>query len=249
LWIIPAGKALLYCEDPFEAYIKIVQHFKPLQISDKAIHETAIIGEGTVIMPHVFIGANVIIGKNCLIYPNVSILADTIIGEDVIIQANTVIGSDAFYYNTKKNRAAWYKKLLSCGRVIIENKVEIGACCTVDRGVSGDTIIGMGTKIDNMVHIGHDTQIEANCLFAAQVGIAGGVKIKSGVTIWGQAGVNKTLTIGENAVVLSQAAVLSSIEGNKVYMGFPAEDASIKRRELVWIRRIPALWKKIMEKE
>jgi UDP-3-O-[3-hydroxymyristoyl] glucosamine N-acyltransferase len=107
----------------------------------------------------------------------------------------------------------------------------------------------MGTKIDNMVHIGHDTQIEANCLFAAQVGIAGGVKIKSGVTIWGQAGVNKTLTIGENAVVLSQAAVLSSIEGNKVYMGFPAEDASIKRRELVWIRRIPALWKKIMEKE
>ena len=137
----------------------------------------------------------------------------------------------------------------SCGRVIIENKVEIGASCTVDRGVSGDTIIGMGTKIDNMVHIGHDTQIEANCLFAAQVGIAGGVKIKSGVTIWGQAGVNKTLTIGENAVVLSQAAVLSSIEGNKVYMGFPAEDASIKRRELVWIRRIPALWKKIMEKE
>jgi UDP-3-O-[3-hydroxymyristoyl] glucosamine N-acyltransferase len=200
-------------------------------------------------MPHVFIGANVIIGKNCLIYPNVSILADTIIGDDVIIQANTVIGSDAFYYNSKKNRAAWYKKLLSCGRVIIENKVEIGACCTVDRGVSGDTIIGMGTKIDNMVHIGHDTQIEANCLFAAQVGIAGGVKIKSGVTIWGQAGVNKTLTIGENAVVLSQAAVLSSIEGNKVYMGFPAEDASIKRRELVWIRRIPELWKKMMEKE
>ena len=246
---IPAGKALLYCEDPFEAYIKIVQHFKPLQLSDKAIHETAIIGEGTVIMPHVFIGANVMIGKNCLIYPNVTLLADTIIGDEVIIQAGTVIGSDAFYYNTKKNRAAWYKKLLSCGRVIIENKVEIGACSTVDRGVSGDTIIGMGTKIDNMVHIGHDTQIEANCLFAAQVGIAGGVKIKSGVTIWGQAGVNKTLTIGENAVVLSQAAVLSSIEGNKVYMGFPAEDASIKRRELVWIRRIPELWKKIMEKQ
>lgn len=246
---IPAGKALLYNEDPFEAYIKIVQHFKPLQISDKAIDASAIIGKETVIMPGVFIGANVVIGKNCLIYPNVTILADTIIGDDVIIQANSVIGSDAFYYNAKKNRPHWYKKLLSCGRVIIENKVEIGACCTIDRGVSGDTIIGMGTKIDNMVHIGHDTQIEANCLFAAQVGIAGGVKIKSGVTIWGQAGVNKTLTIGENAVVLSQAAVLASIEGNKTYMGFPAEDASIKRRELVWIRRIPELWKKIMDKE
>jgi UDP-3-O-[3-hydroxymyristoyl] glucosamine N-acyltransferase len=247
--VVPKGKALLYCTDPFEAYSKIVHHFKPLKLSDKAISEDAIIGEGTVIMPTVFIGAHVQIGKNCVLYPNVTILADTIIGDEVIIQANTVIGSDAFYYNTKKNRPDWYKKMPSCGRVIIENKVEIGASCTVDRGVSSDTIIGMGTKIDNMVHIGHDTQIEANCLFAAQVGIAGGVKIKSGVTIWGQAGVNKTLTIGENAVVLSQAAVLSSIEGNKVYMGFPAEDASIKRRELVWIRRIPALWKKIMEKE
>jgi UDP-3-O-[3-hydroxymyristoyl] glucosamine N-acyltransferase len=247
--VVPQGKALLFCKDPFEAYSKIVQHFKPLKLSDKTISEDAVIGEGTAIMPSVFIGANVQIGKNCVIYPNVTILADTMIGDEVIIQAGTVIGSDAFYYNTKKNRPAWYKKMPSCGRVIIENQVEIGACCTVDRGVSGDTIIGMGTKIDNMVHIGHDTQIEANCLFAAQVGIAGGVKIKSGVTIWGQAGVNKTLTIGENAVVLSQAAVLSSIEGNKVYMGFPAEDASIKRRELVWIRRIPALWKKIMEKE
>ncbi|MEI7588104.1 MAG: UDP-3-O-(3-hydroxymyristoyl)glucosamine N-acyltransferase [Chitinophagia bacterium] len=244
---VPKGKTLLYCADPFEAYSKIVNHFKPLKLSDKAIAEDALIGEGAVIMPQVFIGANVQIGKNCLIHPNVTILADTIIGDDVIIQAGTVIGSDAFYYNSKKTRAAWYKKMPSCGRVIIEDKVEIGACCTVDRGVSGDTIIGKGTKIDNMVHIGHDTQIEENCLFAAQVGIAGGVKIKSGVTIWGQAGVNKTLTIGENAVVLSQAAVLSSIEGNKVYMGFPAEDASIKRRELVWIRRIPALWKKIME--
>ncbi len=244
---VPAGKALLFCADPFEAYSKIVQHFKPLQLNDQAISKDALIGAGTIIMPRVFIGANVSIGKNCLIYPNVTLLADTIIGDEVIIQAGTVIGSDAFYYNTKKNRPAWYKKMPSCGRVIIEDKVEIGANCTIDKGVSGDTIIGMGTKMDNMVHIGHDTQIEANCLFAAQVGVAGGVKIKSGVTLWGQVGVGKTLTIGENATLLGRAGVVGSLEGNKVYMGFPAEEAGIKRRELVWIKRIPELWKKMME--
>ena len=244
---VPTGKALLFCADPFEAYSKIVQHFKPLPLSDQAISKDALIGEGTIIMPRVFIGANVSIGKNCVIYPNVTLLPDTIIGDEVIIQAGTVIGSDAFYYNTKKNRPAWYKKMPSCGRVIIEDKVEIGANCTIDKGVSGDTIIGMGTKMDNMVHIGHDTQIEANCLFAAQVGVAGGVKIKSGVTLWGQVGVGKTLTIGENATLLGRAGVVGSLEGNKVYMGFPAEEASIKRRELVWIKRIPELWKKMME--
>ena len=244
---VPEGKALLFCNDPFEAYLKIVAHFKPFIPCTKAISDDAIIGEGTIIMPHVFIGPNVTIGKNCVLHPSVSILSDTIIGDEVIIQANTVIGSDAFYYNTKKDRQDWYKKLLSCGRVVIQDKVEIGAGCTIDRGVSGDTVIGRGTKIDNMVHIGHDTQIEPNCLFAAGVAIAGGVQIKSGVTLWGQVGVTKTITIGENATVLGHSGVTGSLAGNKVYMGFPAEDAGIKKREIVWIKRIPELWKKVME--
>lgn len=245
--IIPTGKCLLFCADPFEAYLKIVQHFRPFQVSTKQISEDAIIGKDTIIMPNVFIGNNVKIGANCTLYPGVVILNDCIIGNDVIIQANTVIGGDAFYYNTKKNRPAWYKKMLSCGRVILEDKVEIGASCTIDRGVSGDTIIGMGSKLDNMVHIGHDTQTEPNCLIAAQVGIAGGVKVKAGVTIWGQAGISKTLTIGENAVIMAQSGVTGTLAGNKVYMGFPAEDASVKRREYVWIKRIPELWKKVMD--
>ena len=245
--IVPEGKALLFCTDPFEAYLKIVAHFKPFIPCVKAISDDAIIGEGTIIMPNVFIGPNVTIGKNCVLHPSVSILSDTIIGDEVIIQANTVIGSDAFYYNTKKDRQDWYKKLLSCGRVVIQDKVEIGAGCTIDRGVSGDTIVGRGTKIDNMVHIGHDTQIEANCLFAAGVAIAGGVQIKSGVTLWGQVGVTKTITIGENATVLGHSGVTGSLAGNKVYMGFPAEDAGSKKREIVWIKRIPELWKKVME--
>jgi len=246
---IPEGKAILFCEDPFQAYVKIVSHFKPIQHSDTAISKDIKMGKDTIIMPNVFIGNNVSIGDNCIIYPGVSIMADTIIGNNVIIQANTVIGSDAFYYNTKKNRADWYTKMPSCGRVILEDKVEIGAGCTIDRGVSGDTIIGRGTKMDNMVHIGHDTQTGANCLFAAGVGIAGGVKIKSGVTLWGQVGVNKTITIEDNVTVMGQSGVVASLPAGKTYIGFPAEEASIKRREFVWIRRIPELWKKVMDSE
>lgn len=244
---IPAGKTLLVVSEPFEAYLKIVQHFRPFTAAEKSISDDVQIGEGTIIMPNVFIGKEVCIGKNCVIHPNVSLLDYTQIGDDVVIQSGTIIGSDAFYYNTKKNREVWYKRMQSCGQVVIEDQVEIGAGCTIDRGVTAETRIGKGTKMDNQVHIGHDTTIGKNCLFAAQVGIAGGTIIEDGVTLWGQVGVSKTLTIGANAVVLAQSGVPSSLAGGKTYFGYPAEDASLKRRELVWIKRIPELWKKVME--
>jgi len=244
---IPEGKAILIVNEPFEAYLKIVNHFRPFVAPDKQISDDVSVGEGSVIMPNVFIGRRVTIGKNSVIHPNVSLLDDTVIGNNVVIQAGTVIGSDAFYYNAKKNREVWYKKMQSCGNVVIEDDVEIGAGCTIDRGVTAETRIGKGTKMDNMVHIGHDTSVGKNCLFAAQVGIAGGTIIEDGVTLWGQVGVSKTLTIGANAVVLAQSGVPSSLAGGKTYFGYPAEDASIKRRELVWIKRIPELWKKVME--
>lgn len=244
---VPAGKSLLVVAEPFEAYLKIVRHFKPFSPAQESISDDLILGEGSVIMPNVFIGKNVVIGKNSIIHPNVSLLDGTIIGDHVVIQAGTVIGSDAFYYNTKKNRDVWYKRMESCGNVVIEDYVEIGAGCTIDRGVTAETRIGAGTKMDNMVHIGHDTSVGKNCLFAAQVGIAGGTIIEEGVVLWGQVGVSKTLTIGANAVVLAQSGVPSSLAGGKTYFGYPAEDASLKRRELVWIKRIPELWKKVME--
>lgn len=244
---VPEGKAILVCNEPFEAYLQLVRHFRPFQPSDKMISDTAVIGEGTVIMPGVFIGRHVTIGKNCIIHPHVTIGDYTFIGNNVIIQSGTVIGSDAFYYNTRKTREVWYKKMESCGRVVIHDDVEIGAGCTIDRGVSGDTVIGRGTKFDNQVHIGHDTVVGKNCLFAAQVGVAGAVEIKDGVILWGQVGVSKTLTIGENAVVLAQTGVPSSLEGNKTYFGYPAEEASYKRRELVWIKRIPEIWEKLKQ--
>lgn len=244
----PEGKALLIVDEPFEAYLKIVEHFRPFKPSMKMKSDSATIGEDTVIMPNAYIGNHVVIGKNCVIHPNVTILDYSVIGDNVIIQAGTIIGSDAFYYNKKTNRPVHYKKMTSCGRVVIENDVEIGAGCTIDRGVSGDTIVGAGTKIDNLVHIGHDTTIGKNCLFAAQVGIAGATTIEDNVILWGQVGVSKTLTIGEGAVIYAQSGVKDSIPGKKVYFGSPVEDAREKMKELVWIKRIPLLWERVMGK-
>jgi UDP-3-O-[3-hydroxymyristoyl] glucosamine N-acyltransferase len=246
---IPAGKALLVVEQPFESYLQLVHHFRPFEKATQLISDTAQIGEGSYIAPNTFIGHHVMIGKNCIIQPNVTILDHCVIGNNVYIQAGTVIGSDAFYYNTKKDRELWYRRMESCGRVIIEDYAEIGAGCTIDRGVTNDTIIGSGTKLDNMVHIGHDTVVGRNCLMAAQVAIAGAVEIGNGVILWGQVGVSKTLSIGDNAIILAQSGIPSSLEGGKTYWGTPTEEASVKRRELVWIRRIPELWKKVMTKE
>jgi UDP-3-O-[3-hydroxymyristoyl] glucosamine N-acyltransferase len=196
-------------------------------------------------MPGAYIGHHVIIGKNCIIHPQVTILDHCRLGDNVIVQSGTVIGSDAFYYNRKKHLTHQYRKMKSCGRVHIEDYVEIGAGCTIDRGVTADTIIGAGTKIDNQVHIGHDCVIGKNCLLAAQVGLAGAVTVEDEVILWGQVGVNKTLTIGEGAVVFGQSGVASSIEGKKTYWGTPAIDFNEKRRELVWVKRIPSLWEKV----
>ncbi len=244
--LFPPEKALLITDDPFEAYQRIVAHFRPFRPSMQLVSESSVAGEGTVIYPNAYIGNNVRIGRNCIIQPNVTILDHCVIGDDVVIQAGTVIGSDAFYYNKKTNRDIHYRKMLSGGRVVIGNGVEIGANCTIDRGVSGDTEIGAGTKMDNLVHIGHDTVIGKNCLFAAQVGIAGATTVEDNVILWGQVGVSKTLTIGKDAVVYAQSGVKDSIEGGKVYFGSPVEEAREKMKELVWIKRIPKLWEKIM---
>lgn len=242
---IPAGKTLFITDEPFESYSKIVQHFRPFTPSGKMISDTAVTGKNTIIMQNVFLGNHVVIGDNCIIHPNVSIYDYTVIGNNVEIHSGAVIGSDAFYLNSKKNREVWYKKMPSCGNVVIEDDVEIGANCTIDRGVSSQTRIGMGSKFDNLVHIGHEVVIGKNCILAAQVGIAGGTTLGDGVTLWGQVGVNKTITIGDNAVVMGQAGITSSIEGNKTYWGTPIQEFFSKRKELVLIKRLPEIWEKV----
>lgn len=242
---VPEGKALLIVEDPFESYLKLVKHFSPFTPSQKMISDSAVIGGDTVLMPNVFIGNNVAVGTGCIIHPHVSIYDNCVIGNNVVIHSGSVIGSDAFYFNSKKSREVWFKKMESCGRVVIDDDVEIGANCTIDRGVSADTKIGRGTKLDNLVHVGHEVVIGKNCLMAAQVAIAGATKIGDGVTLWGQVGVTKTIEIGDNAVVMGQAGVTSSIEGNKIYWGTPIEDFYSKRKELVFIKRLPEIWEKV----
>ena len=238
----PKGKSLLISEDPFTDFNKLSAFFKPFVSSEKIISSSAKIGVGTIIQPGAFIGNNVTIGNNCVIHANVSIYDDSVIGNHVTIHANTVLGADAFYY---KNRPSGYDKLLSSGNVIIEDNVDIGASCTIDKGVSAATIIKKGSKIDNQVHIGHDTIIGQKCLIASQVGIAGCVIVEDEVTIWGQVGITSDVTIGKGAVLFAKAGVSKSLDAGKKYFGTPAEDIKKHYKEIVAMRQLPELIKKI----
>ncbi|UNY98144.1 UDP-3-O-(3-hydroxymyristoyl)glucosamine N-acyltransferase [Zhouia spongiae] len=238
----PEGKALLVSDDPFRDFNKLTEYFKPFQAASGLVAPSAKIGKGTVVQPGAFIGNNVVIGEHCLIHANVSIYDNTVIGNNVTIHAGSVLGGDAFYY---KNRPSGFDKLLSGGRVVIEDHVDLGALCTIDKGVTGDTTIKTGTKIDNQVHVGHDTVIGKKCLIASQTGIAGCVVIEDEVTIWGQVGMTSGITIGEKAVILAQSGISKSLAGHATYFGYPAEEARKKYKELASIRQIPSIIEKI----
>jgi len=238
----PMGKALLISEDPFRDFNKLTDFFKPFQASNASISLSAKVGKNTVIQPNCFIGHNVTIGDNCTIHSNVSIYDDAVIGNYVTIHAGTVLGANAFYY---KNRPEGYDRLKSGGRVVIENHVDIGAGCTIDRGVTGDTIIGEGSKLDNLIQVGHDTVIGKKCLIASQVGIAGCVVIEDEVTIWGQVGTTSGITIGKKAVIQGQSGVTKSIEGGKVYWGTPAQEVRAQLKEMASIKQIPNILKQL----
>lgn len=231
----PDGKALLISDDPFRDFNKLSNYFKPFQKANNSISNSAEIGKNTIIQPNVFIGNNVKIGDNCLIHPNVVIYDNTIIGNHVTIHAGTILGADAFYY---KNRPTGFDKLISSGRVVIEDNVDIGAACTIDKGVTGDTTIGKGTKMDNQIQIGHDTVIGKKCLIASQTGIAGCCIIEDEVTIWGQVGTNSGITIGKKAVILGQTGVTKSVKGNKSYFGTPITESRQKLKELATLKSL-----------
>ncbi|MFA8299735.1 MAG: UDP-3-O-(3-hydroxymyristoyl)glucosamine N-acyltransferase [Hyphomicrobiales bacterium] len=234
----PEGKALIFSETPFDDYVSLVKKFRPFEACSSPISEKAIIGEGTIVQPGAFIGNNVKIGKNCLIHSNVSIYDHTVIGDNVIIHANSVLGADAFYF---QRRSEGYTKFESCGRVIIKDNVEIGALCTIDKGVSGDTIIGKGTKLDNHCQIGHDTYIGENCLIGSHAAIAGVTVIEDDCILWGRVAVNKDLVVGKGTVILATSAVDKTLEGGKTYFGIPAEEVRKKWREMASLRRLPDL--------
>jgi len=242
----PDGKALLFHDDPFAAYVTLVNKFMPFVSSASAISTNAVIGEGTIIQPGAFIGNNVKIGRNCIIHSNVSIYDHTTIGDNVVIHANSVLGADAYYFQRKPEG---YRKFESCGRVVIKDNVEIGALCSIDRGVSGDTVIGKGTKFDNHVQVGHDTQIGANCLIGAHTAIAGVTRIEDDVLIWAKVAINKDLVIGKGAIILATSAVDKSLPGGATYFGIAAIEARKKWKELAILRKLPEIYKNILSQD
>jgi len=234
----PKGKGLLICEKPFDAYVSLAMRFRPFEKAVSEISPTAEIGEGTVIQPGAFVGNHVKIGNHCIVHANASIYDHTVIGDHVIIHSGAVLGADAYYF---QRRPEGWKKLESCGRVVIEDHVEIGAVTTIDKGVSGDTIISYGTKLDNHIQIGHDTFIGRHCLIGAHCAIAGVTRIEDDVILWARVSVNKDLVIGKKAIVLAMSGVDKSLEGGKTYWGVPADDPRTKWKEMAALRQLPQI--------
>jgi len=241
----PVGKALLISDDPFRDFNKLTNHFKPFHNSNKSISDSAVIGNNTTIQPNCFIGNNVVIGNDCIIHSNVSIYDDTVIGDHVTIHAGSILGASAFYY---KNRPEGFDQLKSGGRVVIKDHVDIGALCTIDRGVTGDTTIGEGSKLDNQIQVGHDTIIGKKCLIASQTGIAGCVVVEDEVTLWGQVGVKSGITIAKGTEIYAQSGLGHSTDENKTYFGSPASEARQKFKEMAYIRKIPEILQKLKNK-
>lgn len=239
----PAGKAILVVDKPFEMYNTLIKEHRPFEPAVSPISHRANIHPTAIIEPGVVIAANVDIGAHTYIQANTYIGEYTYIGDHVLIGPNNIIGNDAFYY--KKHPDGSYEKWHSGGRVIIEDRVEIGAGCTISKGVSGDTVIGAGSKLDCQIHIGHGVVIGKNCLMAAQVGIGGKTIIEDNVVLYGQVGVIQDVRIGAGAVVLAGAGVSRTLEGGKAYFGGPAEEAREKYKEIAALKQLPELIRKL----
>lgn len=234
----PDGKALIYSDDPFTAYVSLVMRHRHFEPATALISPSAKIGKGTVIQPGAFVGNHVTIGENCIVHANASIYDHCILGNNVILHSGSVIGADAFYYKKRDGRL---DKLQSCGRVILHDNVEIGACSTVDKGVSGDTTIGAHTKLDNHVQVGHDTVIGKCCIISSHVAIAGVTTIEDDVTIWGQCAIQKDLVVGKGSVLLAKSAIDKSMPPGVTYFGIPARDARTVWKEISYARRLPEI--------
>lgn len=232
---IPEGKIVLIHPKPFEAYDSIVREQRPFNPLSNEVADSAAIHPSVVFEPNVVIGNHVRIGAGSYIQANTVIHDFTIIGKNVNIGAGALIGTDAFYF---KRNTEGYKKWRSGGRVVIEDNVDIGAGCTINKGVSSDTIIGTGTKIDCQVHIGHDAQIGKNCLIAAQAGISGNTILEDEVIIYGQVGIAQNLRIGKKAIILAKSGVSKDLAGEKTYFGYPAQEVRDAYKELAILRQL-----------
>ena len=236
----PPGKTVLVCEHPFEVYNSLILRYRPIVPLSVTLDPSAEIDPSAVIEPGVIIGPHVTVGKNCHIQAGVIIHEYTHIGDNVTVQSGAIIGTDAFYY---KKTDTGFQQWRSGGRVLIENDVVIGAGCTVNKGVSGDTVIGEGTKLDCQVHIGHGAVIGKHCLLAGQVGIGGKTIVGDRVVMYGQVGVAQNLHIGDGVIILAKSGVSKNLEAGKTYFGYPAGEVRSKYRELAAMRHLPEFLK------
>jgi len=259
--------ALLVAEDPYYALQQIVvlmyghRKNKPVGISDKAaVAETAIVGENCNICdfvtisdnvqigvncyfyPGVFIGPDTKIGNDCIFYPNAVVFNDVVIGDRVIVQSNASVGQDGYGFATHKG---FHHKIPQIGKVILEDDVEIGSSCAIERGTLEDTTIGKGSKIGDLVAIGHGARIGPYCLLVPQVGISGSTTMGHHCVLGGQVGVTGHLQIGNMARVAAQSGVMTNIADGQSVLGSPAVDASKGRRAYTLIEHLPEFKKRI----
>jgi UDP-3-O-[3-hydroxymyristoyl] glucosamine N-acyltransferase len=206
------------------------------------IEEDAVIGDSVVIMAQCYVGHRARVGAGTFLYPQVTVREDCELGERVIVHSGTVIGADGFGY--ARNGEA-YHKVPQVGNVVLEDDVEIGANSCVDRATTGTTRIGRGTKIDNLVQVGHNVQIGEDVIIVAQSGISGSTRIGSGATLAGQTGVGGHIEVGENAVVASRAGVTTSVAPGAVVSGFPARSHAAERRIQASLARLPQMVQKL----
>lgn len=229
----PAGKVLLVCPEPFDVYNKLAWEFRPASYLTESISSLAQIDPSVIIEPGVIIGPFVRIGAGSIIQANSYIGSHTEIGEHVVVQPGCIIGSDAFYYHKKNNE---YTSWRSIGKVVIHDRVEIGAASTIVRGVSGETIIGEGTKLDCQVHIGHGAVIGKNCLIAAQTALGGKVTIGDQVILYGQVGIAQNIRIGDRAILLAKTGVSKDLPGDITYFGVPALPVREIYKQMAYLR-------------
>jgi len=266
-----APKPIIRTENPSLAFVKAVSLFTANTLKrPQGIHSTAVIGKGvklgkdvsvepycviedgaelgdkTLLYAGVYIGQHTKLGKNCIIYPHVSIRERVSIGNRVIIHNGAVIGSDGFGFAKVKGI---HHKIPQIGSVIIEDDVEIGANVTIDRARFDKTVIGHGTKIDNLVQIAHNVLIGENSIVVAQTGISGSTVLGKNVTLAGQSGLVGHITVGDNAIIGAQAGVTKSVPANGFVSGYPARPHQLARRITACVQKLPNLFKKVKELE
>ncbi|HKW45072.1 MAG TPA: UDP-3-O-(3-hydroxymyristoyl)glucosamine N-acyltransferase [Candidatus Eremiobacteraceae bacterium] len=256
------GKSLLFAADVRAALAAVLSLFAPPIRSGEFTHESAVIetgvqrgpgcwiganavveegaslGAGVIVSASAFVGRNARIGTRTLLHPRATVLADCIVGEDCILNAGCVIGSDGFGF---VRVGVEQIKIPQIGNVVIGDRVEIGACSCVDRAVTGSTVVGSGTKIDNLVQVGHNVSIGEHCTLCGQVGIAGSAKLGTGVVAAGQAGISGHIEIGDYSLILAQAGVTHSIPARSRVSGFPAQPHRATMEQQVLLRKLPKL--------